>query len=170
MRDLKAFNLKQWIDEHRDVLKPPVCNKLIFQDAGFIVMVIGGPNERKDYHFDESEEFFYQVEGDMVLRVMQNGKPADIPIREGEVFLLPAKVPHSPQRKANTVGLVIERERMDGEQDGLIWFCENCHHKLYAEYFKLENIETQLSTVFDRFYGSLDDRTCDKCATVMERP
>ncbi|MDP6609771.1 MAG: 3-hydroxyanthranilate 3,4-dioxygenase, partial [Vicinamibacterales bacterium] len=150
--------------------KPPVCNKLIFQDAGFIVMVIGGPNERKDYHFDESEEFFYQVEGDMVLRVMQNGKPADIPIREGEVFLLPAKVPHSPQRKANTVGLVIERERMDGEQDGLIWFCENCHHKLYAEYFKLENIETQLSTVFDRFYGSLDDRTCDKCATVMERP
>jgi 3-hydroxyanthranilate 3,4-dioxygenase len=170
MRDLKAFNLKQWIDEHRDVLKPPVCNKLVFQDAGFIVMVIGGPNERKDYHFDESEEFFYQVEGDMVLRVMQNGKPADIPIREGEVFLLPAKVPHSPQRKANTIGLVIERERMDGEEDGLIWFCENCHHKLYAEYFPLENIETQLPTVFDRFYGSPDDRTCDKCGTVMERP
>ncbi|MDP6606938.1 MAG: 3-hydroxyanthranilate 3,4-dioxygenase, partial [Dehalococcoidia bacterium] len=150
--------------------KPPVCNKLIFQDAGFIVMVIGGPNERKDYHFDESEEFFYQVEGDMVLRVMQNGRPADIPIREGEVFLLPAKMPHSPQRKADTVGLVIERERMDGEQDGLIWFCEDCHHKLYAEYFKLENIETQLPTVFDRFYGSLEDRTCDQCGAVMERP
>ena len=170
MPELKAFNFKQWIDEHRDALKPPICNKLVFQDAEFIVMVLGGPNKRKDYHFDESEEFFYQLEGDIVLKIMENGKPVDIPIREGDVFMLPPKVPHSSQRGPNTVGLVIERKRQDGEQDGLIWFCEKCHHKLYEEYFGLDDIETQLPTVFEHFYGSTEHRTCDQCGTVMARP
>lgn len=170
MPALKAFNLKRWIDENRHLLKPPVGNKKIFQDAGFIVMAIGGPNSRKDFHDDPGEEFFYQLEGDMLLRTMQDGVPEDIPIREGEVFLLPAHVPHSPQRFANTVGLVIERPRIPGEQDGLMWFCENCNARLYEEYFELTDIETQFPPVFERFFSNVEQRTCKQCGTVMERP
>ena len=98
MTELRAFNFQQWIDEHRDVLKPPVCNKIIFEDAEFIVMVVGGPNSRQDYHYDPGEEFFYQIEGDMLLKIVQDGKFVDIPIREGEIFLLPSGVPHSHPR------------------------------------------------------------------------
>ncbi len=114
MRELKPLNFQKWIDEHRHLLKPPVCNKLVFEDAEFIVMVVGGPNTRKDYHYDEGEEFFYQLEGRMVLKIMQDGQLKDIPIEAGEIFLLPARVPHSPQRFENSVGLVIERKRLPG--------------------------------------------------------
>ncbi len=170
MSQYRAFNFKQWIDEHRDLLKPPVGNKRVFPDTDFIIMVVGGPNARTDYHYNESEEFFFQVEGDMVLKIMENGAPVDVPIREGDIFLLPPKVPHSPQRAANTVGLVIERQRPSDQKDGLLWFCQKCNHKLYEEYFHLENIETQMPPVFERFYSSADHRTCDTCGTVMERP
>ena len=164
-----AFNFQKWIDEHRDELKPPVANKRVFKDSEFIVMVVGGPNTRKDYHYDEGEEFFYQLEGEMVLKIQEDGKVRDIPIREGEIFLLPPKVPHSPQRFENSIGLVIERERRPEEQDGLMWFCDNCNHKLYEEYFHLDNIETQFPPVFDRFFGSEQHRSCDNCGTVMEK-
>jgi 3-hydroxyanthranilate 3,4-dioxygenase len=167
---LPPINFSEWIEEHRELLKPPVCNKVIWQDADFIVMVVGGPNSRTDYHYDEGPEFFYQVEGDMVLRVMENDQPRDIRIAEGEVFLLPPKVPHSPQRFENTVGLVIERKRFEGEQDGLMWYCESCNHKLYEEYFQLTNIETQLPPVFERFYGSETHRTCDACGHLNPAP
>ncbi len=170
MPEMKAFNFKQWIDDHRDVLKPPVGNKRVFPDTDFIVMVVGGPNARTDYHYNESEEFFYQLEGDIVLKVMQGGQPVDVPIREGDIFLLPPSVPHSPQRGANSVGLVIERQRAPDQKDGLLWFCQQCNQKLYEEYFHLENIETQLPPVFERFYGSVEHRTCGACGTVMERP
>lgn len=133
-------------------------------------MVVGGPNTRKDYHYDMGEEFFYQLEGDMVLKVMQNGEPMDIPIKEGEIFLLPPEVPHSPQRFENTVGLVIERKRRPGEKDGLMWFCDNCNSLLYEEYFELQNVETQFPPVFERFFANLDHRTCKKCGEVMECP
>jgi 3-hydroxyanthranilate 3,4-dioxygenase len=170
MTELRAFNFQQWIDEHRDVLKPPVCNKIIFEDAEFIVMVVGGPNSRQDYHYDPGEEFFYQIEGDMLLKTVQDGEFVDIPIREGDIFLLPSGVPHSPQRFADTVGLVIERPRNAGEKDGLMWFCEKCGHTLYEEYFALENIETQLPPVFDKFYADPDNRKCRECGDVMELP
>jgi 3-hydroxyanthranilate 3,4-dioxygenase len=167
---LPPINFSQWIEEHRDLLRPPVCNKVIWQDADFIVMVVGGPNSRTDFHYDEGPEFFYQVEGDMVLRVMEDGQPRDIRIAEGEVFLLPARVPHSPQRFADTVGLVIERKRFEGEQDGLMWFCDSCNRKLYEEYFELTNIETQLPPVFERFYNSEANRTCDACGHLNPAP
>ena len=170
MSELRAFNFKKWIDEHRHLLKPPVGNKLVFPDTEFIVMVVGGPNQRKDYHVDEGEEFFYQLEGDMVLKTMQDGKPVDVPIAEGEIFLLPPRVPHSPQRFENTVGLVIERQRHAHEKDGLQWYCEDCHHLLYEEYFQLENVETDFPPVFDRFFGRKEHRTCGECGTVMEQP
>ena len=126
MRELKAFNFKRWIDEHRHLLKPPVGNKQVFTDSEFIIMVVGGPNSRKDFHVDPGEEFFYQLEGGITLATMQDGKRVDIAIGEGEIFLLPPNLPHSPRRPANTVGLVIERTRRAGERDGFQWYCENC--------------------------------------------
>ena len=166
---MKPIDFKRWIEDNRHLLKPPVCNKVMF-DGEFIVMVVGGPNSRKDYHYDEAEEFFYQVEGSMLLKTQQDGKPVDIEIGEGQMYVLPARVPHSPQRFANTVGLVIERRRRPGEQDGLMWFCENCHEKLYEEYFELTDIEKDFPPVFDRFFGSVEHRTCKRCGQVMEPP
>ncbi len=126
MAILPPLNLKAWIDEHRHLLKPPVGNKMVWHDSELLVMVVGGPNQRKDFHVEDGEEFFYQIEGDIVVRVMEDGKTRDIPIREGEIFLLPPGIPHSPQRPANTIGLVIERQRQEGERDHLRWYCEAC--------------------------------------------
>ena len=167
----KPFSFQQWIEDHRPVLKPPVGNKVVYTDNDdFIVMVVGGPNARKDYHYDEGEEFFYQIEGDMVLRVVEDGRQKDIPIKEGEIFLLPPKVPHSPQRSAGSIGLVIERYRKKDELDGCMWFCENCDNKLHETFFELTDIETQLPKVMKSYYESVELRTCDKCGTVMEKP
>jgi len=163
------FDFKHWIDEHRHLLKPPVGNKCIV-DGDFIVMVVGGPNARTDYHWDEGPEFFYQLEGEMVLKVQEDGRARDIPIRAGEIFYLPPRVPHSPQRMPNSIGLVIERKRLPHEKDGLLWFCERCNNKLYEEFFTLQNIETDFPSVFDRFYRSLDARTCKSCGLVNPAP
>ena len=167
MKSLTAFNFQQWIDDHRDKLKPPVCNQQVFDENDFIVMVVGGPNSRTDYHYDEGPEFFYQLEGDMLLKTMQDGERVDIPIREGEILLLPPKVPHSPQRFADTVGLVVERKRLPDELDGFMWYCENCNKLLYEAYLYIDDIVGQLPPIFDRFYGSAENRTCDNCGTVM---
>jgi 3-hydroxyanthranilate 3,4-dioxygenase len=164
-----AFNLQAWIDEHRHLLKPPVGNKCIV-DGDFIVMIVGGPNARTDYHVEDGPEFFYQLEGEMVLKVQEDGRARDIPIKAGEMFYLPARVPHSPQRSAGGIGLVIERKRLAHEQDGLLWFCERCNHKLYEEFFTLENIETQFPAVFERFYRSTERRTCDNCGHLNPAP
>jgi len=167
----RPFNLHQWIEDNRSLLKPPVGNATIYKNTGdFIVMVVGGPNSRKDFHYNESEELFYQLEGDIVVRIQEDGKIVDIPIKQGEIFLLPGKTPHSPQRGANTVGLVIEKVRQGNEIDGFLWFCENCHEKLYEEYLELTDIVTQLPPVMQRFYEDLDKRTCKKCGAVMEPP
>ena len=169
MSKFATLNLKKWIEEHRHLLKPPVGNKLVFKDTDFIVMVIGGPNTRTDYHINGGEEFFYQLEGDMTLKVIEDGKPHDLPIKEGEIFLLPPNVPHSPRRPANTIGLVIERQRKQGELDGLSWYCENCGNKLYEERFQLGNIETQFGSIFDKFYNSEEISTCKGCKTRAKR-
>ncbi len=166
----KPFNFKKWIDENRHLLKPPVGNQQVFKgNDDFIVMVVGGPNSRKDYHYDEGEEFFYQLEGDIVLKIIEDGKPKDIEIKEGEIFLLPAKVPHSPRRPANTIGLVIERYRRDGEKDGFIWHCENCGTLLHEEYVELTDIVTQLPPIMNRFWNTPENHTCKTCGTVMEK-
>ena len=167
----RPFNFKKWIEEHRHLLKPPVGNAQVFKDnKDFIVMVVGGPNSRKDFHYNEGEEFFYQLEGDMNVRIIEDGKPIDVPIKEGEIFLLPGKTPHLPQRPANAIGLVIERYRRDGELDGFLWFCENCGAKLYEEYLEVTDIVKQLPVVMNNFYASPDKRTCKNCGTVMEPP
>ncbi len=166
----QPINIKKWIDENRHLLKPPVGNKVVWEDTNFIIMVVGGPNSRKDYHYNETEEFFYQLEGNILVKVQNEGKMFEVPINEGEIYLLPAKVPHSPIRGANTVGLVIEYKRDDKQKDGLLWFCEQCNNKLYEEYFALDNIATQFQGVFAKFYGSEILRTCKNCGHVMEPP
>ena len=138
----RPFDFKNWIDEHRHLLKPPVGNKQVYENADFIVMVVGGPNARKDYHYNETEEFFYQLEGDILVKIQEDGKSVDVPIKEGEIFLLPPSIPHSPIRPENSVGLVIEMKRRDGEKDGLMWFCDNCNNQLHATYFDALHLVT----------------------------
>ncbi|HEY5264987.1 MAG TPA: 3-hydroxyanthranilate 3,4-dioxygenase [Steroidobacteraceae bacterium] len=164
------FNLRRWIEQYRDLLKPPVGNKLLFQDSEFMIMAVGGPNSRKDFHHDSSEEFFFQIEGDMVLKVVQDGRLTDIPIREGDVFLLPPQVPHSPRRPAGSVGIVVERRRAADELDGFSWYCENCGDRLYLERVAVHDIEAQLPEIFARFYSSVEHRTCGVCGTIMRAP
>ena len=158
------------LQEYRDLLKPPVCNRQVFEENDFIVMIVGGPNARWDYHLDEGPELFYQIEGDMVLKVIDDGEAKDLVIREGEMLLLPPRVPHSPQRLADTVGLVVERARLPHELDGFMWFCENCSNKLYEEFVYVDDIVGQLPPIFERFYASEEHRTCDRCGTVMPKP
>ena len=166
---IPPINFKEWIEQNREMLRPPVCNKVVYQDTEFIIMVVGGPNSRKDYHVDEGEEFFYQIEGDMTLRVMDSGKPKDINIKEGEIFLLPPKVPHSPQRFANTVGLVIERKRNKGELDGFQWYCDECSTLLYEDFFQLIDIVKQLPPIFEKFWSNEESRKCKNCNSILKK-
>lgn len=173
MSVIAPLNLKKWIDDNRDLLKPPIGNQCIYKNAeNFIVMVVGGPNSRKDYHYNESEELYYQVEGNIELKIIDDGKPRTLKINEGDMFLLPPKTPHSPQRPANTVGLVIEkiRQEEEHEEDAFMWFCENCGNKLYEEYVFVSDIVQQLPPIMERFYSDKSKRTCKKCGTVMEAP
>ena len=171
MPKFPILNLKTWVEEHRHLLKPPVGNKVIYEQTDdFIVMVVGGPNSRTDYHYNETEEFFYMLEGIMVLRIQENGQAVDVPIAEGEIFLLPARVPHSPQRAAGSIGIVIERIRDAHHQDGLVWHCEKCNTKLYEEFFRMENIMTQMQGVFEKFYRDANARTCKSCGYVLLAP
>ena len=164
------FNFNQWIEDNKDKLKPPVANKSMYPlGEDFIVMVVGGPNARKDYHFNESEELFYQVKGDICVKVQIDGEAIEVPIKEGEMFLLPKNIPHSPGRSEGSIGLVIERVRNGTHmQDGLMWFCDNCNTMLYEERFPLKDIEKDFLGVFKRFYNSEEHRTCNNCGHVME--
>ncbi len=168
----RPFNMHQWIEDNRQFLQPPVGNKQVYlNNEDYIVMVVGGPNGRKDYHFEDGEELFYQFKGDIILKIInERGEPEDIPIREGEMFLLPPRIPHSLQRPAGTVGLVIERYRKKGELDKLMWFCENCNQKLHEDSFEMTDIVNQLPVVIRNYMEDENKRTCKKCGTVMEKP
>ncbi len=171
MQNVQApFNLTKWIEENRHLLKPPVGNKNLTVGAGdFIVMIVAGPNARKDYHYNETEELFYQLEGNITVRTQQEGKVVDIPLQAGDMFLLPAKVPHSPARSEGSLGLVIERVRAGkGFTDGLLWFCEKCNTPLHSTYFELHDIEKDFLPRFREFYGSEEMRTCKNCNHLME--
>jgi 3-hydroxyanthranilate 3,4-dioxygenase len=170
MSVLPPFGLQHWIDQNRALLKPPVGNKLLFQNSELIVMAVGGPNSRKDFHHDPGEELFYQLEGTMILKTVQEGRLTEVPIRAGEVFLLPPEMPHSPQRPAGSVGIVVERRRGPDELDGFSWYCENCGHQLHMERVPVKNIETQLPGIFSRFYSNVARRTCEVCGAVMQAP
>jgi len=164
------FNLNKWIRENKHLLQPPVSNKNLYSESeNYIVMVVGGPNARKDYHYNQTEELFYQLKGTIQIHIQTDGRKKTIKLEEGDMFLLPAGVPHSPERGENTVGLVIERKRQGGEfKDGLLWFCDNCNHKIHEVYFAPQNIETDFLSHFKEFYGSKKLRTCEKCGSIMK--
>lgn len=161
------FNLKAWIDEHRHLLKPPVGNAMIW-NSGYMVMVVGGPNQRSDFHVNPTEELFYQLEGDIVLRIMEDGTVRDIPIREGDIFLLPPNIPHSPQRPANTVGLVIEQRRAEEKNDHIRWLCKKCGGLLHDVEFHTVDLGKQLKPIIEEFKNREDLRTCKSCREVMQ--
>jgi 3-hydroxyanthranilate 3,4-dioxygenase len=165
----KPFNLNTWIEKNRDLLKPPVGNKNLYRDAGdYIVMIVGGPNARKDYHYNETEELFYQLEGHIDVHIQEDGEKKTMHLGPGDMYLHPAKTPHSPVRKEGSIGLVIERKRIDlNVEDGLLWFCDNCNHKLHEVYFPLKDIEKDFLEHFKTFYSSKALRTCKNCGEVM---
>ena len=165
-----AFNFNRWLEEHRHELVPPVGNKNLYHESDdYIVMVVAGPNARKDYHYNETEEWFFQLEGNITVRIQEDGKPREVRLGPGDMFLCPAKTPHSPVREAGSVGLVLERKRAGrGFTDGLLWFCESCNHPLHSAYFELHNIEKDFLPHFREFYSSETLRTCTECGHVME--
>ena len=166
----KPFNLTKWLEEHRNELKPPVGNKNLYQESGdYIVMIVAGPNARKDYHYNETEELFYQLEGTIEVHIQEEGTKKTMQLGPGDMYLHPAKVPHSPVRHEGSIGLVIERKRNKlSTKDGLLWFCDNCNHKLYEAYFILEDIEKDFFKYFQKFYTTESLRTCKVCGTVMD--
>lgn len=166
----KPFNLNKWISANKHLLQPPVGNKNLYVDSGdYIVMIVAGPNARNDYHYNETEELFYQLKGEITVNIQENGHKRAMHLSAGDMFLLPAKIPHSPSRTENSIGLVIERKRANkGFTDGLLWFCDNCNHKLHDVYFELHNIEKDFLPHFKNFYNSEKLRTCEKCGTTME--
>lgn len=165
----KPFNLNQWVKENRNLLKPPVANKNLYKEAGdYIVMIVGGPNARKDYHYNETEELFYQLEGNIEVHIQEDGEKKTMKLGPGDMYLHPANVPHSPVRFDNSIGLVIERKRKGTNfMDGLQWYCDNCNHQLHEVKFPLLDVEKDFLEHFKTFYASEALRTCDKCGTVM---
>jgi 3-hydroxyanthranilate 3,4-dioxygenase len=165
----KPFNLTKWIKDNRDLLKPPVGNKNLYKDSGdYIVMIVGGPNARKDYHYNETEELFYQLEGHIEVHIQEDGEKKTMTLGPGDMYLHPAKVPHSPVRHKGSIGLVIERKRINLEvKDGLLWYCDQCNQKLHDVYFPLEDIEKDFLRHFKDFYSNTSLRTCNNCGEVM---
>lgn len=163
---LPPINFYQWIEDNRDKLKPPVCNQVVYEADDFIIMVVGGPNRRHDFHVNQTEEFFYQLEGDMELKIVTDNTHKTITIKQGEIFLLPANVPHSPQRFENTVGLVIEQVRPQTMLDSFQFYCENCHDLMHQESLHISDIVKQLPPIFNRFYQQHNQ--CDSCHHLME--
>ena len=166
MSQLTPFNLHGWIEEHRHLLRPPVGNAPIW-NSNFLVMVVGGPNQRTDFHVNPTEELFFQIEGDIVLKIMDDGTPRDVPIRQGELFLLPAGVPHSPQRPAATVGLVVEVPKFARGTHHLRWYCRSCNHVLHDAAFEPVDLGKQIKGMLEEFKSRSDLHTCTKCGSVF---
>ena len=166
----------KWIEENKDQLIPPVNNKCIHSGGDFFVMAVGGPNKRSDYHVNPTEEWFYQVRGDMLLKIVDEQQPIaagrfrDIWIREGEMLLLPGNVPHNPVRFADTIGLVIERTRKqaEGHVDRLRWYCQQCQQIVHEARFFLADIQTQLAQAINEYSENEQHRTCPSCRFVND--
>lgn len=167
MSRLSAFNFQKWIDDNAHLLKPPVGNKQIWADADLMVTVVGGPNQRTDFHDDPAEEFFYQLKGDMLLKIFDNNEFYDVPIREGDIFFLPSHVRHSPQRPMEgSIGLVVEPKRPQGEKDAFEWYCFECGTLVHRVEVLLTSIVDDLPPLFDAFFADQKLRTCSQCGSL----
>lgn len=166
MFQLAPLNLHSWVEEHRHLLKPPVGNACIW-NSNFLVMIVGGPNSRTDYHVNPGEELFYQIEGDIVLKIIEDGQPRDVSIKQGDLFLLPAKVPHSPRRPANTIGLVVEQPKAFIESHHLRWYCPGCQAVVYDAEFQPADIGKQIKDIIERFQSNPALRKCAQCGQLV---
>ncbi|MGI9603740.1 MAG: 3-hydroxyanthranilate 3,4-dioxygenase [Acidimicrobiales bacterium] len=165
---LNPLHLARWIEEHADSFAPPVSNRVVWPDSEFIFMVVRGPNARNDFHIDPGDEVFYQLEGTIQVDIRtDDGVTESHLVGAGELFLVPAGVPHSPLRPAGSWGVVIERQRRPGELDQIVWFCPVGHH-LHERSFELADIETELKAILDEFNASTDLRTCGQCGRVLD--
>lgn len=162
----QAFNLMKWIAENPDKLKPPLGAKTIFREEDFMITVVGGPNTRTDYHVNPTEEFFFQLKGTVNVRIQHEGKPHDIKLAEGCIYLLPANVPHAPMRGPDTVGLIIERIRKGSLLDTHRWYCEKCNNVLFEKTVKIEVLERDMPPVFEAYYGDPENQHCKKCGHI----
>lgn len=167
---MPPINLAKWVEANRDKLKPPVGNQYLYDGEGFFVMIIGGPNARNDFHCTDSEEFFHQLEGDAVVRVIEDGTPRDIPLREGETLFIPGGVPHAPIRQPNTTGLVVELRRPPGETEHQQFYCENCNELVYDKEFDCADIVEHFSQAMEEFWADADLSTCKSCGTRAAKP
>lgn len=167
MSTLKPINFRQWLRDHEQLLKPPVNNSLVWENADLMVTVVGGPNHRLDYHVDPVEEFFYQFKGNAFLRIMGEEGPYELHLREGDIFLLPPGVPHSPQRpEAGSLCLVIEPKRPAGALDAFEWYCGSCNHRLHRVEVRLTSIVNDLPPLFEAFAADESLRRCTRCGTL----
>lgn len=164
------FGLKDWIDRNRHLMKPPVGNKYLYSGKDFFVMIIAGPNARNDFHKTSSEEFFCQIKGDVSVRIIEDGRIKECPIREGDVFFIPPNVPHSPQRGPGTLGLVVERRRPEGETEHLMFFCEKCHGLVYDKEFDCKDIVEHFAQAMEDFWADPKLSTCKACGTRVTKP
>ena len=160
------IDFRRWIQDNGELLQPPVSNFCLYSGNDFIVMAVGGPNSRTDFHINETEEWFYQHKGDMLLKTVQEGVFVDVPIREGEMFLLAGGTPHNPVRFADTVGIVVERTRPAGALDRLRWYCEQCKKVVYEEAFHCTDLGSQLKPVIEKYFADDALRTCSYCKHV----
>jgi 3-hydroxyanthranilate 3,4-dioxygenase len=167
------LNLQKWIKENKKNLLPPVSNKQLFSEAQDVILFVsGGPNTRNDFHVNPTEELFYQLKGNIAVRLrpLDGSAPYDQVIKEGELFMLPRWVPHRPQRPAGTVGLIVEFPRPDGQLDGLRWYCPKCDHLVHEALWQLKKIDEDLKIIMEDFWGgAAERRTCKNCSHVIER-
>ncbi len=163
-------NLRKWVDEHRSEFKPPVGNKYLYDGNDFFVMVIGGPNARNDFHVSNSEEYFFQLKGDIGVRIREDGQIKDVPVREGETFFIPGNVPHSPTRPPGTIGVVVERRRPPGEMEHLQFYCEKCGELVYDKEFDCKDIVKHFTQAMEEFWADPSLSTCKNCGTSAGKP
>ncbi len=165
-----AVNLKNWIEEHRADFKPPVGNKYLYNGRDFFVMVIAGPNARNDFHVVDSEEYFYQLQGDIIVRTREGGRIIDNKVREGETFFIPANVPHCPCRPPNTIGVVVEKTRHAGELEHIVFYCQGCGQLVEDIEFDCKDIVEHFRDTMEAFWRDDARRRCKKCGKSVEKP
>ena len=169
-RVLPPINIRKWVEENRDRLKPPVGNQYLYDGDGFFVMVIGGPNARNDFHMSNSEEYFYQLQGDIVVRIAENGEIKDVPVREGETFFVPGGVPHAPTRPPGTIGIVVELRRPAGETEHQQFYCDQCGKLVYDKKFDCADIVEHFAQSMEEFWANAALSTCRSCGTRVKKP
>ena len=163
------MHLATWIEENAESFRPPVANKVVFRDRGdFITMVVRGPNRRNDFHINPGDEIFQQLRGAIRVDVREpDGRIVGHVVREGELFLVPGGVPHSPRRPAGTWGLVIERTRRPDERDTVAWYCHRCGSTLAEHRFALRDIEKELTPLLESFAADPAAHRCRRCGEVL---